>query len=134
MSPVRSTAANSLRPFLMAVAIPAKSESIKKEAQMKSSSKGPYQGGFRSGLICIAMLLMNWFGAVAQPLASGTISGPALTWIDSQVQANRLSFYVYKDADSGFNHGFPSGWFPNNATDLSKLHIDTACVYDHDRL
>jgi uncharacterized protein (TIGR03437 family) len=82
------------------------------------------------GLKCFAILLAVACGVLAQIPPQGPISGPALAWIDSQVQADRLAFYVYKDADSGFNHGFPSGWFPNNSTDLSKLHIDTACVYD----
>jgi uncharacterized protein (TIGR03437 family) len=78
----------------------------------------------------LALLLGGGLSAWAQSAALGPISGPALAWIDGQVQADRLSFYVYKDADSGLNHGFPSGWFPNNPADLSKLHIDTACVYD----
>ncbi len=96
---------------------------------MSSPSQRTPRVANRACWICLALLVVC-FNASAQPASPGPISGPALAWIDGQVQADRLSFYVYKDTDSGFNHGFPSGWFPNNSTDLSKLHIDTACVFD----
>jgi len=65
--------------------------------------------------------------------AENSIIGLALPWINAQIAAAQASFYVYKDADSGLNHGFPSGWFPNQSVDptaLTKLHLDTACLYD----
>jgi hypothetical protein len=43
-----------------------------------------------------------------------------------RVGANRASFYVYQDADSGFNHGFPSGFFG----DIGGIHLCAACVDD----
>ena len=42
--------------------------------------------------------------------------------------ANQAAFYVYKDQDSGFNHGFPSGFFASNADNLKTIHIDAGCI------
>jgi hypothetical protein len=50
----------------------------------------------------------------------------AYSLIAQRVTANQTSFYVYQDADSGFNHGFPSGFF--GAT--NKIDLDAACVND----
>src|SRR6266567_6034274 len=59
--------------------------------------------------------------------STAELSDAALGLINSLVTADQLNFYVYKESDSGFNHGFPSGVFgPAQA----KLHFDTACVYD----
>ncbi|MBV8282718.1 MAG: hypothetical protein JO347_11765, partial [Candidatus Eremiobacteraeota bacterium] len=45
--------------------------------------------------------------------------------------ANHSGFFVYKDADSGFNHGFPSGIFTsNNGIFPYQITIDTACLDD----
>ena len=47
--------------------------------------------------------------------------------------ADQQVFYVYQDADSGFNHAFPSGKFASNNTDptvLAKMHINSAAVDD----
>jgi hypothetical protein len=57
------------------------------------------------------------------------ISGPANGLVRDLVWANRTNFYVYQDSDSGFNHGFASGWFAGGAA-LGKIHLDPACVYD----
>jgi hypothetical protein len=68
--------------------------------------------------------------APAQPSRRGpgtAALGPAAyAFLNSRVQANRTSFHVYKDADSGFNHGFPSGLWGN----LGHVTLDTACVDD----
>jgi hypothetical protein len=61
---------------------------------------------------------------------SGPISGPAYQLIDARVAANQAGLYVYLDQDSGFNHGFPSGFFASNAGNLGTIHIDTGCVFD----
>jgi len=37
---------------------------------------------------------------------------------------------VYKDADSGFNHGFPSGWFASPISNLNTIYLDAGCVDD----
>ena len=63
------------------------------------------------------------------PFAGIGISAPALSLINDLVSADRTNFFVYQDSDSGFNHGFPSGFFPGGPV-LSKIHLDTACVYD----
>jgi len=34
------------------------------------------------------------------------------------------------DQDSGFNHGFPSGFFANSTANLNTIHIDAGCVDD----
>jgi hypothetical protein len=58
--------------------------------------------------------------------SGGSIGGPAYALLAERALAHRQSFYVYQDADSGFNHGFPSGLF--GAVD--KIQVDTACVPD----
>lgn len=50
--------------------------------------------------------------------------------LQTRVNANQTSFYVYKDQDSGFNHGFPSGFFANSSDNLKTIHLDTGCVDD----
>lgn len=57
------------------------------------------------------------------------ISDVAYPLLAERVMANRMSFYVYQDADSGFNHGFPSGLFALNDA-LDKIHLDAACLDD----
>ena len=68
---------------------------------------------------------------------SAALSGPGLGTItnigssayqllSARTSANQASFYVYQDQDSGFNHGFPSGFFGN----LGLISIDTGCVDD----
>jgi hypothetical protein len=54
------------------------------------------------------------------------ISDAAYPLIAERVSANRAGFYVYQDADSGFNHGFPSGLFGV----LNKINIEAGCVDD----
>jgi hypothetical protein len=61
---------------------------------------------------------------------AGPISSPAYQLIGGRVVANQTSFYVYVDQDSGFNHGFPSGFFANNLVNLGTIHIDTGCIDD----
>lgn len=50
----------------------------------------------------------------------------AYTLLRERIGAARADFHVYRDADSGFNHGFPSGFFGVT----SKAHLDAACVDD----
>ena len=56
------------------------------------------------------------------------LSDAAYLLLADRVPANRSSFYVYQDADSGFNHGFPSGFFPNGAQ--NRIHLNSACIDD----
>ncbi len=57
-----------------------------------------------------------------------TISDCTYRLLNQRVAANRNDFYVYQDADSAFNHGFPSGLF--GTIDLKKVSLDSGCVDD----
>jgi hypothetical protein len=50
------------------------------------------------------------------------------------VSENQQAFYVYKDADSGYNHGFASGWFVYPLSEVSNIQniiqVDPGCVDD----
>jgi hypothetical protein len=39
------------------------------------------------------------------------LSDPAYQLLANRTIANRKNFYIYQNADSGFNHGVPSGFF-----------------------
>jgi len=58
--------------------------------------------------------------------ATSPISDAAYALLAERAQTNRQAFYVYRDADSAFNHSFPSGLFGTT----SKIHIDAACIDD----
>ncbi len=47
-----------------------------------------------------------------------------------RVGASRSAFSVYDNADSGFNHGFPSGLFADQEATLAKIHLEPTCVDD----
>ncbi|MFN7921455.1 MAG: hypothetical protein U0Q16_15240 [Bryobacteraceae bacterium] len=72
-----------------------------------------------------AACLLSAPALVAQ---SAGISGPAIDWVQSQALRNRSVFFIYENLDSGFNHSFPSGFFP--AGGVSKIHLDAGCVFD----
>jgi hypothetical protein len=48
--------------------------------------------------------------------------------LQTRVTANQVGFYVYKDEDSGLNHGFPSGYFANPMSTLGTIHLNAGCV------
>ncbi len=54
------------------------------------------------------------------------IGSSAYQLLNTRTSANQANFYVYQDQDSGFNHGFPSGFFGNGG----PISIDTGCVDD----
>lgn len=58
--------------------------------------------------------------------AAFTAADLAFEMLNARIQERLDAFYVYKNEDSGFNHGFPSGFF--GAT--SKIELDTGCVDD----
>jgi len=60
--------------------------------------------------------------------ACNTISECAYALLTQRVNANRNSFFVYKDADSAFNHSFPSGLF--GTIDLNKVSLESTCIDD----
>src|SRR5260370_2263735 len=80
----------------------------------------------------VAVLLDTIFsllnGALAQ--SQTTVSTHAYNVLNSRAQASQQSFYIYLDQDSGFNHGFPSGFFASNTANLGTIHIDTGCIDD----
>lgn len=59
---------------------------------------------------------------------AGALTDAAYLLLTNLIAFNRTVFYVYQDADSGFNHGFPSGFFGADPSDLNRIHLDTACV------
>lgn len=63
-------------------------------------------------------------GAAAQVVNTRPVSDLGYRELIGRSRANRQRFFVYEDQDSGFNHGFPSGFF--GAT--SKIAIDPGCV------
>ena len=48
------------------------------------------------------------------------------TELAQRTTADRAAFYIYQDTDSGFNHGFPSGFFGT----IDTIHLNAACVND----
>src|SRR6266478_342580 len=58
---------------------------------------------------------------------TGGISSAAYSLLSERVGGNQTSFFVYQDGDSGFNHGFLSGFFGNA---LGKIHLDAFCIND----
>ena len=47
-----------------------------------------------------------------------------------RVGENRTQFYIYQDADSGFSHGFPSGFFGDSQATIESITLDAACIDD----
>ena len=54
------------------------------------------------------------------------VSNNAYQLLSSRIAANQSNFFVYQDADSGFNHGFASGYFGQ----IQSISVDPACVFD----
>jgi hypothetical protein len=69
-----------------------------------------------------------------QQLAPAAISNGAYAYLAGLISFNRSNFYIYQDADSGFNHSFPSGFYggpPSGVTTvLSKIHVNAGCIDD----
>jgi Domain of unknown function (DUF4214) len=60
------------------------------------------------------------------------VSSAAYSLLSDRVEANQAAFFVYQDADSGLNHGFPSGKFASNNDPaiINGIGVDTAFVDD----
>jgi hypothetical protein len=54
-----------------------------------------------------------------------TISACAFQSLIDRLSENTNGFFVYRDSDSAYNHGFPSGVFGSFG-----IHLDSACVDD----
>lgn len=78
----------------------------------------------------IATFLIVLTAAAAPCYGSIIDTDAAYKVLADRVSANAEAFYVYQDADSGFNHGFPSGLFADIPGTLQKIHLNTACVDD----
>ena len=57
-----------------------------------------------------------------------TVSQCAYVLLNQRVNQNQTGFFVYRDSDSAFNHGFPSGLF--GTIDLTRVVLDSTCVDD----
>jgi hypothetical protein len=77
----------------------------------------------------IATLLVVALLSPASRVAGQVISGPAYSMINQRAAAVQSAFYVYLDADSGYNHGFASGFFASPGN-LGTIHLDVACIDD----
>lgn len=78
-------------------------------------------------LLIISTSVLALFGFDLPAAYGDPVNTEAAYWLLNQrVTANQTNFFVYQDADSGFNHGFPSGFFGA----INKIDLDTACVDD----
>ena len=50
--------------------------------------------------------------------------------LDARAVKNQEEGFVYQNADSGFNRGFPSGFFADNPATLAKIRVNTAAIDD----
>jgi hypothetical protein len=64
----------------------------------------------------------------APDVQASPLSDAAYSLLVERAAADTTAFYVYQDADSGFNHGFPSGFFGADASDLARIHLNAACI------
>jgi hypothetical protein len=78
----------------------------------------------------IAIWLIILAGAMVPCCSSAIDTTAAYSLLTDRAAANLEAFYVYQDADSGFNHGFPSGFFADSPATLPKIHLDAACLDD----
>ena len=56
----------------------------------------------------------------------GSLDDCAYQLVNSRITANQENYFVYLDQDSGFNHGFPSGFFD----ETGQITVDTGCLND----
>lgn len=60
------------------------------------------------------------------PTLAGSISDLAYGLLTQRVTTNQTEFYLFQDADSGFNHGFLSGEFGS----YTNISLNPACLDD----
>jgi len=58
-----------------------------------------------------------------------SISTLAVPYLNRQIIANEKAFYVYKDGDSGLNHGYPSGFFANPTSLTTQIGVNASAIY-----
>ena len=80
----------------------------------------------------LTVIVLAWTSLSCEALAAtqpcATVSDCAYQLLNQRTVANQSSFYVYQDADSGFNHGFASGLFGSTDVNLRSVVIESACV------
>ncbi len=81
------------------------------------------KGGFTIRLCALFIALLSCVYISAQ--SQTNISTPAYGLINTRTAADQGSFYVYLDQDSGFNHGFPSGFM---GTDQATITLNSGCI------
>ena len=59
------------------------------------------------------------------PVLGSPISDAAYPLLAGRVTESASAFAIYRDADSAFNHGYPSGFFG----EISKVRVNAACVH-----
>ena len=75
----------------------------------------------------VLVMLAAGFVLARSAEALSPLSPGAYDLLNQRAVAGASQFFVYKDADSGFNHGFPSGFFGNAQQNIA---INAACVDD----
>jgi hypothetical protein len=90
--------------------------------------RGSELGCFVRKLFLLGAMFSVFAVAIAQ--SQTNISTGAYSLLNTRTAANQQIMYVYLDQDSGFNHGFPSGFFASNPANLGTIHIDTGCIED----
>ena len=79
-------------------------------------------------LMVLAVFIASEGGGGTAAQGCGTVSDCAYQLLNRRAAANHEHFYLYKDADAAFNHGFPSGLF--GTIDLQRVVLDANCVDD----
>jgi len=65
-------------------------------------------------------------GALVAPSVVAVERAAVYALLTERTAFNRENFFVYRDADSGANHGFASGFFGS----IENIQVDSACVDD----
>jgi hypothetical protein len=78
-----------------------------------------------STALVFCLFLVTLLCAVVPAHGQTNISTPAYQLINKRALADQGNFYVYLDQDSGFNHGFPSGFM---GTDESTISLNSGCI------
>ncbi len=79
-------------------------------------------------LAAFQVVMFSIFGifAIGDVAEAAVNIDAAYNVLSQRTSAVQREFYVYLDADSAYNHGFPSGWMG----DLSTITLNAACVND----
>ena len=88
--------------------------------------------GLATGVAQGTSVITATLGTVASPGDTLTVTVPlvaAYQLLNDRVTQNQTNFYVYQDADSGLNHGYPSGEFVGNG-DYSLITVNPAAIDD----